>query len=94
MAAIAEDAATKRAVNVAAGKAHGEQRITQAQLDTVETAAEALELALHEARVRLREYLTSSQPDAGAVEASLVRLALARAHLAATADGLALKWRP
>jgi hypothetical protein len=94
LAAIAQGAATKRAINVAAGKAHGEQRITDDQLDEVQTAAEALELAVNRCRAQLRAFLTSPAPDAGALEASLVQLETARAHLVAAADGLNLQWRP
>ena len=93
IAAVGEGAAVKRSINLAAGKAHGEQRITDAQLGDVETAAEDMEARLVATRAQLRAYLTSDTPDAGALEASLVRLKTARAHLVAVADGLAVKWR-
>lgn len=93
VAAIAEGAVMKRSINNTAGKAHGEDVITQAQLDTVAAAALELEAALNDASVQLRAFLTGGSPDAGSLEASLERLKKARAHLAAVADGLGLKWR-
>jgi hypothetical protein len=93
LAAIAEGAAVKRQINIAAGKAHGERVISQAQFDAVTTAAVELEARLNETSAQLRAYLTSEAPDAGSLEASLVRLETARAHLMAVADGLGLKWR-
>lgn len=91
--AIADGAKEKRAITVAAGKAHGEERITDEQLAEVETAAVEMEARLNSVRAQLRAYVTSDQPDEGALEASLVRLATARAHLVAVADGIGLKWR-